>query len=64
MRLERDAIYSIEELAQLFGVSRRTMVRWLHRGYMPIRRIGHKIYVVGRDLLDNLPEAKPALLAE
>jgi len=60
VRVERDGLYTVEELCEVFGVGRRTMLRWLSRGYLPSRRIGHKTIVIGADRLDHLPEMRPA----
>jgi Predicted site-specific integrase-resolvase len=53
--VNRDALYSLDELSQMMGVSVRTLQRYVSDGELPVRRLGKRVYVVGSDLLDKLP---------
>jgi len=55
MRIERDALYTIEEIARLFGIGKRTAQRMVYSGKVPARKLANKLVVRGADLLDNLP---------
>jgi len=57
LHVDRDAVYSLDQLSELVGVSVRTLQRLVADRSLPARRIGRKIVVVGSDLLDCLPPA-------
>jgi DNA binding domain, excisionase family len=58
MRIERDALYSLQELAEMTGLSLRTLQRLVGSGALPARKLGRRVYVVGADLLDHLPSSE------
>ena len=49
-RLERDRLYRPEEVAALLGVEVGTVRRWIRRGALPAKKIGHLWFVSGEDL--------------
>ena len=55
MRIERDALYTIEEIADMFGIGKRTAQRMVYSGKLPARKLANKLVVRGADLLDSLP---------
>jgi excisionase family DNA binding protein len=55
MRIERDALYTIEEIAEMFGMGKRTAQRMVYSGKVPARKLANKLVIRGADLLDNLP---------
>jgi excisionase family DNA binding protein len=55
MRIERDALYTIEEIAQMFGIGKRTAQRMVYSRKVPARKLANKLVIRGEDLLDNLP---------
>lgn len=55
MRIERDALYTIEEIADMFGIGKRTAQRMVYSGKLPARKLANKLVIRGEDLLDNLP---------
>ena len=57
MKVDRDSIYTLDELSELTGVSVRTLQRLIADRDLPARRIGRKPVVIGADLLDRLPPA-------
>ena len=57
MKVDRDSIYTLEQLSELVGVSVRTLQRLVADRSLPARRIGRKVVIVGADLLDRLPPA-------
>jgi DNA binding domain, excisionase family len=57
VKVDRDRLYTLDELSKLAGVSLRTLQRLVADGSLPARRIGRKVVVVGSDLLDRLPPA-------
>jgi len=59
MRIEREALYTMEQLAEMFGISKRTAQRMVYSGKVPARKLANKLVVRGADLLDNLPAYSP-----
>jgi DNA binding domain, excisionase family len=63
--VNRDRLYSLDELAGALGLSVRTLQRLVYSGDLPAVRLGRRLFVVGSALLDGLPkveakaEAKP-----
>jgi excisionase family DNA binding protein len=55
MRIERDALYTIDEIAEMFGMGKRTAQRMVYSGKVPARKLANKLVIRGADLLDNLP---------
>ena len=55
MRIERDALYTIDEIAEMFDIGRRTAQRMVYSGKLPARKLANKLVVRGDDLLDSLP---------
>ena len=55
MRIERDALYTIDEIAEMFGIGKRTAQRMVYSGKVPARKLANKLVIRGADLLDNLP---------
>jgi transcriptional regulator GlxA family with amidase domain len=60
MRVDRDSLYTLDELAKLLDVSKRTLERAVKDGRLPVRYVSAKPFVSGADLLDNLPSTKPS----
>jgi DNA binding domain, excisionase family len=58
LHLDRDGLYTLEQLAQELGVSVRTLQRAIERGDLPARRLGRRKFVRGADVLDGLPEVR------
>jgi excisionase family DNA binding protein len=56
MRIERDALYTIEEISEMFGIGKRTAQRMVYSGKVPARKLANKLVIRGADLLDNLPQ--------
>jgi excisionase family DNA binding protein len=56
------AWYSVAEVAQLLGVSRTTVWRWIRAGQLPARRMGPRTLRVERGALAMV--AEPALLSD
>lgn len=54
-------VYSLDELAQFFGVTKRTIYNWKDEGRLPFVCIGSKTYVTEVQLQDFLRqhEVKP-----
>jgi len=59
MRIERDALYTIDELAEMFEIGKRTAQRLIYTGKLPARKLGNKLVIRGQDLLDSLPPYTP-----
>ena len=59
MRIEREALYTMEQLAEMFGISKRTAQRMVYSGKVPARKLANKLVIRGADLLDNLPSYTP-----
>jgi hypothetical protein len=55
MRIEREALYTIDEIAEMFGMGRRTAQRMVYTGKVPARKLANRLVIRGEDLLDNLP---------
>ena len=59
MRIERDALYTIDELADMFEIGKRTAQRLIYTGKLPARKLGNKLVIRGQDLLESLPPYTP-----
>ena len=55
MRIEREALYTMEQIAEMFGIGKRTAQRMVYSGKVPARKLANKLVVRGADLLDSLP---------
>ncbi len=55
MRIEREALYTIDEIAEMFGMGKRTAQRMVYSGKVPARKLANRLVIRGEDLLDNLP---------
>jgi excisionase family DNA binding protein len=55
MRIERDALYTIDEISEMFGIGKRTAQRMVYSGKVPARKLANKLVIRGADLLDSLP---------
>ena len=50
--IQPGAAYSIKEAADLLGMSRATLSKWIKRGELPAARIGHKtVRIMGSDIV-------------
>jgi hypothetical protein len=58
-RIEREALYTMEQIAEMFGIGKRTAQRMVYSGKVPARKLANKLVVRGADLLDNLPSYVP-----
>jgi hypothetical protein len=58
VHIDRDGLYTLEQLSQDLGLSVRTLQRAITRGDLPARRLGRRLFVRGSDVLDGLPEVK------
>jgi excisionase family DNA binding protein len=47
--------YSISQAAELLGVSRVSIWRWIRAGHLPVVRLGHRTARIKRDDLERLP---------
>jgi excisionase family DNA binding protein len=52
------ACYSISKAAELLGVSRVTIWRWIGAGYLPVRRLGHRTVRIERGDLERVRARK------
>jgi len=59
MRIEREALYTMDEIAEMFGIGKRTAQRMVYSGKVPARKLANKLVVRGADLLDSLPSYSP-----
>jgi DNA binding domain, excisionase family len=61
--VDRDRLYSLDELAEALSLSVRTLQRLVYSGDLPAVRLGRRVLVVGSSLLTDLPkvevQAKP-----
>ena len=55
MRIERDALYTIDDISEMFGIGKRTAQRMVYSGKVPARKLANKLVIRGADLLDSLP---------
>jgi DNA binding domain, excisionase family len=53
--IERNGIYELQDVAELLGLSLRTVQRLVSEGKLPARAVGRKAVMIGADLLDGLP---------
>lgn len=60
MRVDRDSLYTLDELSELLKVGKRTLERAIKDGRLPVRYVSAKPFVAGCDLLDRLPTEKPS----
>ena len=51
-------LYSVADIATLFGVSKSTVSRWFKRGLLPCVRIGGRRYVEYSDLMVAINQGK------
>jgi excisionase family DNA binding protein len=51
-------LISVKKAAEVLGISRASAYRYAEQGYLPVRKLGGRIYVI-RDRLRELVE-KPA----
>ena len=49
------AYYSISQAAELLGVSRVSIWRWIRAGHLPVVRLGHRTARIRREDLEQLP---------
>jgi len=47
--------YSISQAAELLGVSRVSIWRWIRAGHLPVVRLGHRTARIRREDLERLP---------
>ena len=59
MRIEREALYTMDQIAEMFGIGKRTAQRMVYSGKVPARKLANKLVIRGADLLDNLPAYVP-----
>ncbi len=59
LRIEREALYTMEQIADMFGIGKRTAQRMVYSGKVPARKLANKLVIRGADLLDNLPSYVP-----
>ena len=59
MRIDREALYTMDDLAEMFGIGKRTAQRMVYSGKVPARKLANKLVVRGADLLDGLPSYSP-----
>lgn len=59
MRIDREALYTMDEIAEMFGIGKRTAQRMVYTGKVPARKLANKLIVRGADLLDGLPSYSP-----
>lgn len=59
MRIDREALYTMDEIAEMFGIGKRTAQRMVYSGKVPARKLANKLVVRGADLLDGLPSYSP-----
>jgi len=57
--VERNAVYELQDVADLMGLSLRTIQRLASEGALPARVVGRKAVIIGGDLLDRLPFRVP-----
>ena len=59
----RSPLYlGLDEAAELVGLSRRTLQRWVAAGELPVRRVGRRVLVRPSDLAERIegrPEPEP-----
>jgi len=53
--IKRDGIYSVQEIAEMFALSPRTVKRLVYSGKLPARKMSNQICFVGEELLRALP---------
>jgi excisionase family DNA binding protein len=53
-----DAVYTLEEVANILHVSEATATRWIKAGKLRSARVGRMYRVLGRQLLDALSAAE------
>ena len=56
--IEAERLYTLDEAAELLHISRRSIQRHTRSGALPAKRLGRRVYILGRDLL-NLPDYDP-----
>src|ERR1700694_1856202 len=49
------AYYSISQAAELLGVSRVSIWRWIRAGHLPVVRLGHRTARIKREDLERVP---------
>ncbi len=56
-------VYSIPEIAQMLGVHRATVHRWVQKGFLPAIRVGtgRKIYLLPEEAVQAVWLSKPRL---
>ena len=64
MRIERDGLYTLQELSEVLGVSLRTLQRLVAGGDLPARKLGRRVMVRGDDLLAGLPGYRSASMGK
>jgi PAS domain S-box-containing protein/excisionase family DNA binding protein len=55
-----ESYYSISESAELLGVSRVTIWRWISAGQLPVRRLGHRTARIARGDLERVRALRSA----
>lgn len=63
MNIEPGKVYTGEELAEVLGLSVRTVQRMAAKGELKARRLGRRRVFIGQEVLDNLPVDVKAPLA-
>ena len=57
-------LFSIREVARIFGVSKMTVIRWVKKGDLPIVRIGLGHPRITREAIQQLIEANLKTIAK
>ncbi len=55
-RIERDAIYSSDDVARIMGLKPAAIRRWIREGRLPASKLGKRYWVRGADPLRLVPE--------
>ncbi|MEK7424332.1 MAG: helix-turn-helix domain-containing protein [Actinomycetota bacterium] len=53
---EQRITYSVEEVAELLGISRTTAYECVHRGEIPSRRFGRRVVILRHELNARLTD--------
>jgi len=53
--IKADGIYTVREVAEMFGLSERSVKKLVYDGRLPARKIARRLVFVGAELLQALP---------
>jgi len=53
-KIDEDTLYSMQDVAEMLGVTRFTVMRWNKKGSLKFKKIFGRNYISGKELLQTM----------